>query len=147
MTDEIISIIIKGVITIIVAVSGVLIPYIFQLIKAKIGADNWDKSTKACAFIKKIIISYFNANPDKEATAQEIYNKFKQEIIKIIPTLTSDEIDFLFKSIISDIAEELKLDDIIFSENNFLKFSAVDSNSVGSENSGNSANKKALFYH
>ena len=138
MANEIMSIVIKGIIAIIVSVSGILIPYAFQLLKAKIGADNWDKSTKACAFIKKIIISYFNANPEKVITAQEIYNKFKEEIIKIIPTLTPDEIDFLFKSIIGDITNELKLSDEVFSEMNFLTFKNI--NNV-------KTNKKALFYH
>lgn len=114
MSDEIMSIIVKGVITIIVGCMGVLIPYLFQMLKIKIGNDKFDRVVSITALAKKIIIAYFKSNPDKETSAKAIIEQFKNEMLKVIPTLTESELNFLFNSIIDDITKELNLDSNTF---------------------------------
>lgn len=57
--------------------------------------------------VVKIVKAYVTANPDVGKEAQFIYDLFVKELLALVPSLTVDEVNALFNSIVAELAKDL----------------------------------------
>lgn len=110
MTNQVITWVVAGAITILIAIFGVFTPKLFAFIKTKIGTNNFTKFLSFASYAAVNVANWFKANKGAQITAQEVYNEFVAEITVLCPYVTVAQINNLFYHIVSDLAKELGID-------------------------------------
>lgn len=102
--------------TVLTGIAGIMITYLFKYLRNKFG-----DVMKYVPSIVKMVVNYFNANPELKKDVNNILMFFKEQIIKTCPWITEEQIIFIFNSIIGDIAKELGIDIKEFTKLSCLK--------------------------
>lgn len=120
---------------VLVAIVGIVARYVVAYLNAN-KPDEFDKAKKYIDDIVAIVCNFFTENPEVAKTANNIYEKFTSEILKVLPWFTDEQIAFFFDSVKDVFADALDID--------METFKALDTAEiVMSLNYG--VNKKPLF--
>ena len=102
-------------------IAGIIgsVPFIIKLGKAiyeNLKQSKFGKYLPKVEWIVKILINYYNEHPEIEATAEQLLEQFKDEILLWFPSITEIEINKLFNGIKDQLIKALGLKVTTFAE-------------------------------